>query len=175
MARNTPLDISSQGVISEYVESKTITLDGNNATKAHKLFAITGAVRIKALYGVVQQALGSNLTAAHWRINDQTVTVAVSLATGTTISSLAIGSLLVRKSVASVALTADNASAAKVVDPVAATATDVFMPFNIVQKTGGVATELEFVYTTTSTPTSGEIKFYVEFEPLTPDADVRAV
>ena len=91
------------------------------------------------------------------------------------LSSFAVGSLITRKSLVSVALSADNASAAKVVDPVAATAPDVLMPFAVVQKTGGVQTDIEFVYTTTNTPTSGAIKWYCEFEPLTEDGDVRAV
>jgi hypothetical protein len=175
MARSKVLDITDQSVPKKYAETKSQTLSGNNTTVATPIFRITGSVRIKKLYAVVETALGSNVTAAHWRTNDQTATLPISAAAGTTLSSFAVGSVLTRKSLVSVALTGDNASAAKVIDPVAATAPDVFMPFNVVQKTGAVQTDIEFVYTTTNTPTSGVIKHYVEFEPLTADSDLVAV
>lgn len=174
MARTPIISMSQEGAIRRYVETKAQTLNGNNTTVATPLFRVTGVVRVIALYSIVTTALGSNQTAAHWRINDQTAQVAISLATGTTISSLVAGSLLVRNSVASVALTADNANAGKVRDPVAATAPDVNMPFEIVQK-AGANTDIEFVYTTTNTPTSGAVKHYVIFEPLSDDGDIRAL
>lgn len=175
MARSKVLDITDQSVPKKYAETKSQTLSGNNTTVATPIFRVTGSVRITKLYAVVETALGSNVTAAHWRTNDQTATLPISAAAGTTLSSFAVGSVLTRKSLVSVALTGDNASAAKVIDPVAATAPDVFMPFNVVQKTGAVQTDIEFVYTTTNTPTSGVIKHYVEFEPLTADSDLVAV
>lgn len=176
MRTPSPLDIQSQGQVSpKYLENVTLTLDGNNATKAHRLFTVTGSVRVKALYGVVTTALGSNLTAAYWRSNDQTAILPISAAAGTTLSSLPAGTMLTRHSLVSVALKADSAAGAKVVDPVAATAPAVHMPFEVVQKTGGIQTDIEFVYTTTNTPTSGVIDFYAEFEPLTAGSDLRAV
>lgn len=152
--------------------SKTQTLTGNNTTVATPLFRVTGSVHISQLYAVVKTALGSNVTAAHWRTNDQTATVAISLATGTTLSSLPAGTTLTRHSIASVALKADTAAAAKVIDPVAATAPAVHMPFAVVQKTGGVNTDIEFVYTTTNTPTSGVIQHFVEWQPLSEGASL---
>lgn len=158
-----------------FTSSFTQTLSGSNTTVATPLFRVTGHVNVIALYGVVTTALGSNMTAAHWRTNDQTATLPISAAAGTTISSFAAGSLLTRKTVVATALTGDNASAAKVVDPVAATAPDVFMPFVVVQKTGAVQTDIEFVYTTTNTPTSGVIVHYVNWLPLTPDSTLAVV
>lgn len=155
--------------------SKTQTLSGNNTTVATPLFRITGSVHISQLYAVVTTALGSNVTAAYWRTNDQTAQVAISLATGTTISSLPSGSMLTRKSLVSVALTADSSAAAKVVDPVAATAPAVHMPFAVVQKTGAVQTDIEFVYTTTNTPTSGVLVHYVEWQPLSEGARLDVI
>ena len=154
---------------------KSQTLSGSNTTVSTPLFRVTGSVRVSQLYAIVTTALGSNVTAAYWRTNDQTAQVAISLATGTTISSFAVGSILTRKSIVSVALSADNSSAAKVTDPVAATAPDVFMPFIVTQKTGGVQTDIEFVYTTTNTPTSGVLVHYVEWQPLTEGATLVAV
>lgn len=155
--------------------SKTQTLTGDNATVATPLFRITGSVHISQLYAVIKTAMGSNVTATHWRINDQTAQVAISLATGTALSSLPAGTMLTRHSLVSVALKADTAAAAKVIDPVAATAPAVHMPFEIVQKTGGVQTDIEFVYTTTNTPTSGVIQHFVEWQPLSDGASLDVI
>lgn len=154
------------------VLDKLSTLSASNTTASNKLFKVTGSVLVKKLYGVVETVLSSNVTAAHWRTDDQTAQVVISAAAGTTLSSFAVGSMITRKSVVSVALTGDNASAAKVVDPVAATAPDVFMPFEVVQKTGGVQTDIEFRYTTTNTPASGAIRFYIEYVPLTANSRI---
>ena len=153
----------------------TQTLSANNTTAATPIFRVTGTVQVLALYAVVTTAISSNATAAYWRTNDQTAQVAISLATGTTISALPAGSILTRKSLVSVALTADSAAAAKVIDPVAATAPAVHMPFCVVQKTGGVQTDIEFVYTTTNTPASGVLQHWVRWLPLTSDATLTSV
>ena len=151
------------------------TLSGSNTTVATPLFRITGKVNVRALYGEITTALGSNITAAHWRSNDQTATLPISAAAGTTLSSFAAGSMITRKSIVSVALTGDNASAAKVIDPVAATAPDIFMPFIVEQKTGSVNTDIEFVYTTTNTPTSGVILHTLLWEPISADGNVTVL
>lgn len=154
---------------------KDQTLSGNNTTVSTPLFRVTGTVQVTQLYAIVTTALGSNVTAAYWRSNDQTAQIAISLATGTTLSSFAVGSTLTRRSLVSVALAGDNASAAKVIDPVAATAPAVHMPFLVVQKTAGVQTDIEFTYTTTNTPTSGVIRHFVEWQPLSDGATLVAV
>lgn len=157
------------------IVSKAITLSASNTTANVPIFTVTGDVQVLSLYGVVTTALGSNVTAAYWRVNDQTAQTAISLATGTTLSSFTVGSLLTRRSLVSVALVGTNANAAAVVDPVAATAPGYFMPFTIVQKTGNVLTQIEFVYTTTNTPTSGAITFYAGWVPLSDGANIVAV
>jgi hypothetical protein len=151
---------------------KTQTLAGNNTTASTPLFRVTGTVLVKALYGQVTTVLGSNVTAAFWRLNDQTAQPAISLATGTTLSSLASGALLIRNSLVSVALSTKGAAAGGVLDPIAATAPDVFMPFIVTQKTGGVNTDIEFTYTTTNTPTSGVIVHNLMWLPLSDDGNI---
>lgn len=155
------------------------TLSASNTTAAVPIFRVTGSVKVVALWGVVTTALSSNITAAYWRTNDQTATLPISASAGTTLSSFAVGSTITRKSLVSVALTGDNASAAKVIDPVAATAPDVFMPFVVVRKTGSVQddnfTDIEFVYTTTNTPASGAITFFVRYVPVSADGALAAV
>lgn len=156
------------------VASKSVSFSANG-TVAVPIFTIKGSVLINSLYGVVTTAIGSNHTAAHWRVNDQTATnVVISAAAGTTVSSLPAGSLLTRRSLVSVALVATSAAAGALSDPVAATAPDYPMPFVLVQKTGNIETDIEYVYTTNNSST-GTIKFYANFTPLSDDGDVIAV
>jgi len=151
------------------------TLSGSNTTVSTPLFRITGSIEVRALYGVVTTVLGSNLTATHWRLNDQTAQPVITLVTGTTISSATVGSVLSRRNLVSGALTLMNASAGIVNDPIAATAPSYFMPFVLVQKTAGVNSDIEFTYTTTNTPTSGVIKHYLRWIPLSDDGNVTAL
>lgn len=155
--------------------SKDQTLSANNTTASTPLFRVTGSVYVKALYAVVTTALGSNVTAAFWRFNDQTAQVAISVATGTTLSSAPAGSLLARISLVSVALTLKSSAAGAVLDPVAATAPDSFMPFVLTQKAGGINSDIEFTYTTTNTPTSGVLTHFVEWRPLSADGNLVAL
>lgn len=146
--------------------SKTQTLSGNNTTVATPLFRITGTVQVTQLYAVVTTVLGSNVTAAYWRTNDQTAQVDITLNTGTTLSSAAVGSTILKRALATGALTFLNASAGRVVDTSGGAGTSVLNEFMVVQKTGGVQTDIEFVYSTTNTPTSGVIQHFVEWQPL---------
>jgi len=145
--------------------SKTQTLTGNNTTVATPLFRITGTVQVTQLYAIVTTVLGSNVTAAHWRTNDQTAAIAISLASGTTLSSFSVGSLLLRQGTYASALKGKNASAGAFEES-NSVGTSPFTPFLVVQKTGSVNTDIEFVYTTTNTPTSGVIQHFVEWQPL---------
>lgn len=157
-----------------FVTTKSLTTNASNTTVNPPIFTITGSVLVKALYGIVTTTLGTTQTAAYWRLNDQTAQVNISLNTGTTVSSAGVGSFLLRQSVAGVALVLANSTAGRVTDPVAATAPDVFMPFVITQKVGGVTTNIEYVYTTTETPTTGAITFYAYWLPMAADSTLVA-
>lgn len=163
--------ITEDGVLS----SNSITLSASNTTAAVPVFSVTGAVEIRGIWGIVTTVLGSNHTAAYLQINDQTATPDITLASGTTMSSAAVGSIMFRTSTAGVAIVLANASAGRVNDPVAATAPNAMMPFIVTQKTGGVATNIEYVYSTTNTPTSGVIKWFVRWLPLSDDANITAI
>lgn len=149
------------------VNTKSATLSANNTTTSVALFNVVGQVEVISLYGIVTTALSSNITAAHWRLADDGATTAISLATGTALSSLPAGSVILRRSLVSVALASASSAAAAVLDPVAATAMDMSMAFIAIQKTGNVTSQIEFRYTTTNAPASGEIMFYCGWIPLT--------
>lgn len=145
--------------------SNSKTLIGNNTTVAVPIFHVTGTVQILALWANITTTLGANCTATYWRLNDQTAQVNVTLNTGTDISAAVAGSTLVKKGLAAAALTFINASAGRITEPTTLE-TLYFSPFLATQKTGSVTTDIEFVYSTTDTPTSGVINFYVQYVPI---------
>lgn len=170
-----PRDANRVPIQNGLLLTKELTLSANNTTANVPIFTVTGAVEFIGIWGIVTTALSSAITAAYLQINDQTSTPDITLATGTTLSSFAVGSLITRRSLVSVAVTGTNSSAGAVVDPIAATAPSFFMPFAVVQKAGGILTQIEFVYTTTNTPASGAIKWYARWFPLSDDGNVAAV
>lgn len=147
------------------------TLSANNTTASNIIFNLTGSIKVLELYGVVTTVLGSNITAAHYRLNDQTAQPAISLATGTTLSSAAVGSIIMRKALAATALTFINSAAATITE---SSAVNLLFesPFILQQKTGGVQTDIEFRYTTTNAPTTGVIQFYLKWLPISADAQI---
>lgn len=140
---------------------KTFTTTG---TVAVPIFHVTGSVNVLALYGIVTTTMG-NSTATYWRLNDQTTTSAITVATGTTLTAAGAGSIIVKKDVASAALTLLNNSQERVSEPTTLE-TLYFSPFVAVQKVGSIQTDIEFVYTTSDNPTTGAITFYVQYLPL---------
>lgn len=149
------------------VISNAKTLVGNNTTVAVPIFHVTGSVQVIGLWGVVTTALGANNTAAYWRLNDQSAQVNITLNTGTTLSAAVAGGTIVKKGLAAAALTFLDAAAGRVSEPTTLE-TPYFSPFVAVQKTGGITTDIEFVYSTTDTPTSGTIIFYAQYLPVGP-------
>ena len=129
---------------------------------------------MNALYGVVTTVLGVNNTAAYWRLNDGTAQSSITLSTGTTLTAAPVGSMIVKKDVASAALTLLSSSQERVSEPTTLE-TLYFSPFVVQQKTGAVATNIEFVYSTTDNPTTGAIQFYLGWIPLTSTSSVAAL
>jgi hypothetical protein len=150
------------------------SLVASNTTAAVPIFRVTGNIEVRGLWGIVTTVLSSNITAAYWRLNDQTAQVDITLNTGTVLSSAAAGSSIVKKGLAAAALTLNNASAGRISEPTTLE-TPYFSPFVMTQKTGAVQTDIEFRYTTTNTPATGAIQFFLRYLPLSADANVAAV
>lgn len=149
------------------------TLVGNNTTVAVPLFGIIGTVNVVSLYGVVTTDIGVNNTAAYWRLNDQAAQVNITLNTGTTLSAVKAGSTIVKKGLAAAALVLLDNAAGRVSEPTTLETT-FFSPFVAMKKTAA-ATNIEFVYTTTDTPTSGVIQFFAVWLPVSADGAVTAL
>lgn len=166
-ANHSPIQVG--GVVTR--NSKTLT--GNNTTVNVPIFGITGTVNIVGIYGVVTTTLGANNTAAYWQLNDQTAQVNITLNTGTTISAVKAGSVIVKKGLAAAALVLLDNAAGRVSEPTTLE-TSYFSPFVVTQKTAAT-TNIEFVYTTTDTPTSGAIQFFVVWLPISADGKVAVL
>jgi hypothetical protein len=166
-ANHNPIQVG--GVVGR----KSLTLSGNNTTVTAPIFTLTGTVNVVALYGVVTTDLGANNTAAYWRLNDQTAQPAITLSTGTTLSAVKAGSVIVKKGLAAAALVLLDNSAGRVSEPTTLETT-YFSPFVATKKTAAT-TQIEFVYSTTDTPTSGVIQFFAVWLPVSADAALVAV
>lgn len=154
--------------------STTKTLTANNTTAAVPLFSVTGSVMIRRLYGIVTTALGSNQTAVYYRLNDQTAQVAITLATGSVVSNFTVGSTIEKNNLATAAVDVNNASAG-IFEDGGGKALPYYQEFKLTQKTGGVATNIEYVYTTTNTPTTGAIQFFCTYIPLSANGNIVAL
>jgi hypothetical protein len=159
--------ITDDGIVS----LKSLSLIANNTTLATPLFRITGSVEVRGLWGIVTTVLSSAVTVAFWRLNDQTAQPAITLATGTTISAAPVGSLIVKTGLAAAALTLKSSAAGAIVEPTTLE-TLLHSPFALTQKTGGINSDIEFVYTTTNAPATGAIQFFMRWLPLSSDANV---
>lgn len=154
--------------------SNSITLSASNvAGTAVPVFHVTGTVLVTGLWGVVTTTLGANNTAAYWRLNDQTAQVNITLNTGTTLSGLVAGSTIVKNGLATAALVKLDNSAGRVSEPTTLE-TLYFSPFVAMKKTAAI-TDIEFVYSTTDTPTSGVIQFFASYIPLSANGKLTIV
>lgn len=153
--------------------SNSITLTGDSDTVAVPIFTVTGSVLVLAIWGNITTTLGSNNTAAYWRLNDSSNQSDITLNTGTTLSSAAAGSILVKKGLATAALTLLSNSQERVSEPTTLE-TLYFSPFVAVAK-AATTTNIEFVYTTSNSPTSGVINFYVQYLPLGSGSKITTV
>lgn len=163
------IPITTDGLVS----TTSQTLAGSNTTVVTPLFRITGTIEVRGLWGEITTDLGSNHTAAYWRLNDQTAQVAITLATGTTLSAIKAGSMIVKKGLVAAALTKIDNAAGVISEPTTLETT-YFSPFLMTKKTAA-NTDIEYVYTTTNTPTTGVIKHFLRWLPISSDANVTII
>src|SRR6266481_6931413 len=163
--------ITTDGIVSSTITTTAQNLVANNTTASNLIFNIVGSIEVRGLWGVVTTVLSSNITAAFYRLNDQTAQPDISLNTGTVLSSAAVGSVISRGRLAATALTFINSSAARITEA-SAVNLQYFSPFVLTQKTGGIQTDIEFRYTTTNTPATGGIQLFLRWIPLSADANV---
>lgn len=150
--------------------SKTLT--ANNTTGNVPIFTVTGQVEITALYGIITTVLGNN-TVAFWRTNDGSTQNAITVATGTALTNAIAGGMISKKAGVATALTLTAGTSGQVIESATAGAT-YFQDFVIIANPSAT-TNIEFVYTTTDTPTTGAITFYIRWVPLTANSTVSSI
>lgn len=149
------------------IAKTTLNLTGNNETVTSPLFRIYGSVEIVRLYGIVTATIGAATATTSWTLSDSDgSSTAISGAAGTDISDRAPGTLLIRRGLSANVLVIGAASTASVTDVGGAGNKYISSLLVGIEKTGNVASYLNFVYATTSTPTSGAIDFYCGWVPL---------
>lgn len=149
------------------------TLNANNTTASISLWTVTGSIELLKIGGIVTTALGSNNTAAHFRIDDGTAQPAITDAGGTTLSSAAAGSVIYKTGLAATALTFINNSAGRVNH--AATANDLLFTPCIITAKLNTPTTIEFRYSTTNAPTTGVIQFFAEYLNISDNGTLTTV
>ena len=147
------------------------TLSVNNTTGFIPVFQMIGSVKVVALFAIVTTALSGNQTDAHFRLNDQTATLPLTKTTTAVMSSMPIGSMIAKRDLAANAAVVKSAAVGAIQEPTTI-AQSTFTEVDVTQKTGGVATNIEYGYTTTDAPSSGAIQFYCWFIPLSADGNV---
>ena len=173
MRGSFPRDDNSVPItVNGLLTSKAITFTGDGATVETPLFHITGTVQVLAIYGVVTTTL-ANHTAAYLRLNDQGAQVDITLNTGTSLTNLTADSVIIKKGLATAAITKLDNAAGRVSEP---TTLETMYPsqFVAMKKTGAV-TDIEYVYTTSDSPTTGAITFYCGWVPVSADGRVTPV
>ncbi len=150
------------------------TLVGNNTTVNVPIFRIVGVIEVYYLWAKVTTVLGSNLTACKFDLFDQTTSVAIASA-GVTLSSLAVNSIFY---VTSVGATSINSQSAATNPPLPrgsqASPQGPGGGMDIGSKVGA-NTDVRFIYTTTNTPTSGVIEFYLCWRNIDKTSTVTAL
>src|SRR3990167_6323185 len=163
------LDLDGQGKPiygdSPFKAVKDVTFTANG-TIVKILFTLTGSVMLTRLWGEVTTDLGSNHTAASWRLNYQTAQVYLTAVAGTTLSSIKAGSLIVKDGLVAAAVTKIDNVAGAILEPAVAN-TGSFTPVVLTKKTGAV-TQIEYRYITNNT-SLGAMRFYASYFPITSD------
>lgn len=154
------------------VLTTTTTFVGSGTTVAVPLFHVTGTVKVLGIWGVITTDL-ANHTAASWRLNDQTAQVAITAASGTALTNKKVGSTIVKKDLNTAALTLLDNAAGRVSEPTTLE-TLYFSPFVAMKKTGAV-TDIEYLYTTSDTPTTGAMQFFVNWIPVSQDGKISII
>ena len=153
--------------------SNSKTLSANNTTANVGLFSFTGVIQVLRLYGIVTTAIGANHTTAYFNLYDQTSRTAITLATGSVLSAFAVGSFVGKFGLAAAAANVKNAATALITEPTTLETLD-FSPFTLIAKNTATS-EIDYTYSTTDTPTTGAIQFFLEWQPQSASAGVVAL
>ena len=135
------------------------------------LFTLTGAVMVTRIWGVVTTDIANNHTAASFSLVETAgATIYLTSVGGTALSSLKAGSVILKDGLVAAALTKIDNVAGAIKEPTTLQ-TMSFSPIILVKKTA-VVTTISYNYTSTGVPTTGAMRFYVSYYPLSTDGAI---
>ncbi len=142
-------------------------------TWEYNIFKVTGVVKIKGIFGVVETTLTGSNTACYLQVFSANGTAVITKATGVAIGAALQGAFMGRIDNDGTAMFFADATA-----PIMADETNsISEGFRLGEdRTGGahVATYIRFIHTTAGA-SSGDIDWHVDFEPISIDGWVEAV
>lgn len=138
------------------------------------LFTLTGAVMVTRIWGVITTDLAAAHTAASFSLVETAgATIYLTAVGGTTLSSLKAGSVILKDGLVAAALTKIDNVAGAIKEPTTLQ-TMSFSPILLVKKTGAVTT-VSYNYTSTGVPTTGAMRFFISYYPLSSDGALTIV
>ena len=155
------------------IATKSVTFS-STGTLVYPLFSVTGTVLVNSLWGIVTTVLAANHRVGAFRLNDQGAVVQITSATGPTMDSAPVGSMIIADVLLSTAASFKSSAAGAVLQPATAQ-TLSFSPSILTQKTGSIETDIEYRFTSSTNPTTGAMKFYCGFIPLSDDGAIVAL
>ena len=142
-------------------------------TYEYNLFKVTGTVKIKEITGFVETVLTGSNTACYLQVYSANGSEVITKATGVTIGAALVGSFVGRVDDDGEALAFHDADAPGMIDSVDASN----QSFRVIEdRTGAahVATYIRFIHTTDGAST-GEIDWYIMWEPISDDGFLEPV
>lgn len=165
---------SQQWVTEIYHHSRvSITCDANNTTETKTLFTLTGAVYLKAIWGEVTTAIGTNHTGGKLVIVSDSLSDDLTTS-GVTLSSTGgtAGTIIVKRGLIASTLLRLSSNAGNF-DEAATAGVDIFSPLFLVEDFGStLPTTVGYNYATTNTPGSGVIEWHALWRPLSSDGNL---
>jgi hypothetical protein len=150
--------------------TNSTTLDASNTSKSYNIFQVVGSVYVSQLVGEVTTVLSANHTDCHCLLYSTSASEVISKATTLTLSAAPAESVLIKNAAATSTLQYLAADQPRVSTPAAANL-DEF----VAVEDPAATTYIQFRHTTTDTPSSGVIKWYVYWIALTTGALLKAV
>lgn len=146
------------------------TLDASNETKSYNVAQIFGSVRIKEIHIAILEVFSANIRNFFLDIWDGSTSVPISKNTTLTLDDAPIGSLITRIADASQALNYKSGAACSITENSSYRnpQTEVILT----QKGDGTDTFLRLTYTTSDTPSSGKIRGFLRWSPVTVDGNL---
>ena len=144
LVTNSPWDILHRA--GGYTVSKRITITGSGGAASVNCFSVTGSVRVKGLWGIVDDVTDiAALTVCSWELYAAAdAAIPITAAAGTTLTGASLNSLIAKTGAAATALVLANSNQARVLE---GATPFLFFEFGATQK-DGVATYIRFLNTT---------------------------